>query len=101
MVGDLQLPTVGQIKLRGVVGSPVSADLVRLNVSLSDENYDNDCTTILCAVCSEANDDLILTSKVVDSLFNRQAHANIINALQHDDDEDDDNNNNNNNTAFV
>ena len=82
MVGDLQLPTVGQIKLRGVVGSPVSADLVRLSVSLSDENCDNDCITILCAVCSEANDDLILTSKVVDSLFNRQAHAsNIINAL--------------------
>ena len=65
---DLELPVIGIIKLRGIVGSPVSADLVKLNVTLADSRQDGDeYVSITCAVCSVANDDLVLTGK--DSLF--------------------------------
>jgi len=89
VLGNLHVPYVGKVKLRGIVGSPVSADLVKLDVALSNSENDDEYITVLCAVCSEANDDLVLASDVVDSLFGRQIKANVAN-IAHDDVDDDD-----------
>jgi len=60
MLNDWELPVIGKFKLRGIVGSPVSADLVKLNVTLAESKQDGDeYVSIICAVCSEANDDLV------------------------------------------
>ena len=85
VLGSLHVPYVGKVKLYGIVGSPVSADLVKLDVSLSNGENDDEYITVLCAVCSEANDDLVLAIDVVDSLFGRQIKANVAN-FTHDDD---------------
>ena len=73
VLGKLDVPYIGKVKLRGIVGSPVTADLIKINVALSNDDLDdNEYVTVLCAVCAEANDDLVLASSVVDSLYNRQ-----------------------------
>jgi len=87
VLGNLHVPYFGKVKLRGIVGSPVSADLVKLDVALSNNENDK-YITVLCAVCFEANDDLVLASDVVDSLFGKQIKANVAN-ITHDDDDDD------------
>ena len=82
MLDKLDVPHIGRVKLRGIVGSPVEADLVKLNVALS--NCDDKCSEyipVLCAVCPEANDNLVLASNVVDSLFERQSPAAQVNAV--------------------
>jgi len=82
-VSGLNLPRIGTIKLRGIIGSPVTTDLVRLNVALANSHSDdNEYMSVLCAVCSEANGDLILTSGVVDSL--------LVAVISQDDDDDND-----------
>ena len=58
---------VGTVKLRGIVGVPVTANVVKLRVSLADD-VDNSLT-VICAACEEANEDLILPSNVVERLF--------------------------------
>jgi transposase InsO family protein len=58
---------IGTVKLRGIVGLPVVANVIKLPITLTDSV---DCSlTIICAVCEEANEDLILPSNVVDRLF--------------------------------
>ena len=49
-------------------------------------------TLRLCAVCVEANDDLVLAANVVDSLMQRQSQFGLVhvNAVQNDDDVSDD-----------
>jgi len=67
-VSGFNLRRIGTINLRGIIGSPVTADLFRLNVALANSHSDdNKYMSVLCVVCFEANDDLILTSSVVDS----------------------------------
>jgi hypothetical protein len=67
---------VGNIKLRGIVGASVNAALVKLYVSIDNSDCTNDCVKhwlpIVCAVCDEANDDLVLTADQVEQLT---AHA--------------------------
>ena len=69
VLDKLDVVHIGKVKLRGIVGSPVDAALVKVNVALSNSTDDSDYVSVLCAVCPEANDDLVLTSNVVDSLF--------------------------------
>jgi hypothetical protein len=58
---------IGTVKLRGIVGLPVVANAIRLPITLTNSA---DCSlSINCAVCEEANEDLILPSNVVDRLF--------------------------------
>ena len=56
----------GSVRLRGIVGSPVQADLVKLSVRV--KNGSDNFVSVLCAVCEGVNDDLILTNDVVDRL---------------------------------
>ena len=73
ILGQLDIPRVGHVKLRGIVGSPVSADLVKLDVALLiPDHVENEYVSIVCAVCSEMNDDFVLTAEVVNNLFSKQ-----------------------------
>jgi len=92
VLGKLNVPNIGKVKLRGIVGSPVTADLIKINVALSNDDVnDSEYVTVLCAVCCEANDDLVLASSVVDSLYSKQMQL-INNAvvIQSDTADDDD-----------
>jgi len=62
--------SVGSTRLRGIVGSPVDANLVKLQVQ--QDTDEGCCLSVICAVCKDANEDLILPSSVVDQLFTLQ-----------------------------
>ena len=63
----------GKIRLRGIVGTPVEADLVNFTISLTD---DDDCRiSTLCAVSDQVNEPIILTREIVDELFHQSNHA--------------------------
>ena len=91
VLSGFDVPPIGKVKLRGIVGSAVSANLVRLNVALSDSESDNAYITVLCAVCPEANDDLVLTGNVVENLLNRNTQVvGVTTVTQNDDNDDED-----------
>jgi len=57
-------------KFRGIVGAAVEADLVKLHVSLVNDSTDS-CSAsvpVICAVCPDLNEDLILTPILVKQL---------------------------------
>jgi len=71
LVESLALPKLGSVRLRGIVGAPVSADLVKLHISLVDSTNGNVMSSsipVVCAVCTDLNEDMILTSAVVSQL---------------------------------
>ena len=76
IVSELDLPRVGSVSLRGIIGSPVKADLVRLDMGYVDSDHEfvdaNTYHTVLCAVCDDINDDLVLTAAVVRQLVRDQ-----------------------------
>ena len=51
VAGNLELLSVGKVKLRGIVGNPVSADLVKLSVSLAETESINGYIEIMCCMC--------------------------------------------------
>jgi len=54
------------VRLHGIVGDPVSADLVKLHISLVESNNGvSHSIPIVCAVCPGLNKDLILTSALI------------------------------------
>ena len=65
---------VGSVRLRGIVGPPVQADLVKLRIR--EKNISDNFVSVVCAVCEGVNDDLILTNDVVDHLTRFQGHCN-------------------------
>ena len=70
VVESVSLPKMGRVKLRGIVGAPVEADLVKLHVSLVNDSTDS-CSAsvpVICAVCSDLNENLILTPVLVKQL---------------------------------
>jgi hypothetical protein len=74
MVGNC--PSVGSVKLRGVVGQPVDADLIQLPVRMvGGEGW----LSVLCALCEEVNEDMILPSSVVDRLHDMRNSTNVNN----------------------
>jgi hypothetical protein len=57
----------GTVKVRGFVGLPLISDVVKLPIRLTDTD---DCSlSILCTVCKDANEDLILPSNAVERLI--------------------------------
>ena len=62
---SLNLTPVGEVSIRGVFGSPVKTQIVKLHVKLHDVDCDKlepDYTAILCAVCPDLNEAFILTA---------------------------------------
>ena len=75
------LQPMGTVRLRGIVGAPIETKLVKLHVSLvsnGDANAENRLP-IVCAVCPELNEDMILTSTIVKQLM-YCSHVNAISA---------------------
>jgi len=69
LVESVVLPKVGTVCLRGIVGAPVMADLVKLHISLVNDS--TGCKTslpVMCAVCPDLNEDMILTTAFVNQL---------------------------------
>jgi hypothetical protein len=64
--GLSSIERVGKVKLRGIIGEALEADVVRLYVNL--ENC-VDRIAFVCAVSDAINDDLILASDAVDELW--------------------------------
>ena len=68
----LNLDHVGQIQLRPVCGNTVTADLVYLNVSLTDSDVPNvtpnQVLKITCVVVPDLYDKFIPTGDVIDRL---------------------------------
>ena len=79
LVQSFGLPKLGSVCLRGIVGNPISADLVKLHVSLADDQ--NNKIPVVCAVCPDLNEDMILTTALVRRLLDVR-----VNTTQVDDD---------------
>ena len=96
----LNLPCEGTIKLKGLFGDAVDADLVSLLVKLPQSTS----IPVIMAMSSKANNDLILTDPVVKSLFASGIRADVIectsvtkdvsfgNDVDNDDDDENDEN---------
>lgn len=67
LVESVVLPKLGTVRLRGIVGAPVMADLVKLHVSLVNDSTGRSKTSlpVTCAVCPDLNEDMILTTAFV------------------------------------
>jgi len=61
------LPREGTVKLKGLIGDPIDADLISLSVKLFASN-DNG-TFVIMAMSDKVNNGLILTDPVVQSLI--------------------------------
>jgi hypothetical protein len=74
LIEPLNLQPVGNILIRGIVGQPVTAQLVQLQIGLSkhefivDNKHDVKYISILCAACDDLNENLIITLPVADQL---------------------------------
>jgi hypothetical protein len=69
---DVHHDVIGTVKLRGIVGSPVLANVIKMPIRLT---CDEDCSlSVICAVCNEANEDLILPSNVIERLYDMHNH---------------------------
>jgi len=65
VIQSLDLPKLGEVKLRGLTNQLIPADLVSLKMKMSQgDAYCN----VTCAVCENLNSDLILGSDVIDRL---------------------------------
>jgi len=75
----------------GIIGSPAIADLVKLNVALSDSqcnDNDDEYMSVLCAVSAQVNDDLVLSYNVVTVCStNRHKQSLVTTAISHTDDD--------------
>ena len=69
LVTELNLETVGQVNVKGIVGNAVCARLVRLPVQLCDAVLTTDeYVELIFAVCSELNETCILSIPAVNAL---------------------------------
>ena len=78
LVGDLDLPKLGVVSVRGVVGQPVDAELVSLKIKLHPgDEYDNIAPPldVMFAACDLSTDvDVILCGSVVSQLESLEAY---------------------------
>ena len=88
-VESIVLPKIGTVRLRGIVGAPVEADLVKLHISLvdGDSGYGlgggSSSIPVVCAVCSDLNEDMILTTALVKQLQSVSVQGDsAVNSLQ-------------------
>jgi hypothetical protein len=68
LLRDLEYVPLGKVCLRGIVGNPVFADIANLRIRLSVNDEDEFVSTMF-AVCSDANEECILTDDVVNRLY--------------------------------
>jgi transposase InsO family protein len=68
VISNMNLKRVGTVKLRGIFGSPIDADLIKLYVKLSD-NVDEMYTPVIVAVCEGVYEQMILPHDIVNRLL--------------------------------
>ena len=68
---DALPPSIGKITLRGIYGKPIVAELVLLNIRLAS-NPSTSYLPMYCAVSSEVNEPLILTTDIIRRLSDSQ-----------------------------
>jgi hypothetical protein len=68
---DALPPSMGKITLRGIYGKPIVAELVSLNIRLAS-NPSTPYIPMYCAVSSEVNEPLILTTDIIRRLSDSQ-----------------------------
>jgi hypothetical protein len=68
MLHETEYVPLGKVCLRGIVGNPVSAEIANLQIRLSGSV--DKFIPIMFAVCSDINEDCILTEDVVNRLYN-------------------------------
>jgi len=84
VIQSLNLPKLGEAKLRGLACEVIPVDLVSLKIRMSQGNtYCN----VTCAVCEDLNNDLILGSDIVDKLNTTllREQCDMINVINVDD----------------
>jgi len=73
LVEPLGLTPVGNILIRGIVGQPVQAELVKLQVKLSasekESCVNDEFMTIICAACDNLNESLFIKLPVAVEYF--------------------------------
>ena len=76
IVKDLNVEKIGTVRLRGIIGDHVEADLVRVGIKLADGNVNSEYIPIVIAVSPLLNDTVILNTEVVNKLLqSSQFHA--------------------------
>jgi len=69
LLHDIEYVSLGKVCLRGIIGNPVSAEIanVRIRLFMSDDEF----VSTTFAVCSDVNEDCILTDDVVNRLYEK------------------------------
>jgi hypothetical protein len=65
MVGGLDYCSVGRVKLRGIIGPSVEADVVKLNMRLASCSDNCEYISVFIAVSPDVNDKFVLPLEVV------------------------------------
>jgi hypothetical protein len=69
IIEPMGLVPIGTVLIRGIVGQPVRANLVKLQMQLQNESCIHDeFITVICAACENLNETLIVTLPVADQL---------------------------------
>ena len=92
-IADFSPIDIGSVRIKGVIGNPISLPLMRLNVAAADRP--ERVVSFACAVTDQANTASILTADVVRKLMpqvEKQFKCNAVYGENDDDDDDDENN---------
>lgn len=76
MLNKFTVTPIGSVNLSGVIGDPVSADLVTVSIKLGGCSSQCVGNVIVCAVSDKVHHDLIVTSDVAERLSEHQVCAN-------------------------
>ena len=68
VLSNVNVKRVGSVKLRGIFGSPVEANLVQLQIKLSD-NADELYVPVVVAMCDSVYEQIILSGDVINRLL--------------------------------
>jgi transposase InsO family protein len=79
IVKDVDVERVGTVKLRGIFGPPLQTDLIRLQIRLADKD-DASFVSVICAMCDDIYEELILNADVVNHLHQRDNDTAIVTA---------------------
>jgi len=90
VITDLHPVDIGSVKIKGVIGEPISVPLVSLNVASADKP--ERVVSFACAITDQANNPLILTADIVRKLMpqvEQSFECNVVGCEDNDDDNDD------------
>ena len=75
VVCNLNPDVIGRAQIRGIVGNAVTADLIKLQIRLSDDVDEKCFADAVFAVCANVNESCILSMPTVNMLVNKANNA--------------------------